>query len=252
MGIVSFNGVTTEDLDLIVQTPPVHAFSEKDSESYHVPGKNGDVIIDSGSYKNVERTYNIAAILKPNGGNFTQVARKITSWLMSAKGYARLEDTYEPRFFRYAMYRKGNEMLNYYDQATTLNVTFECKPQRYLKDGDVFIELYNDIENAMINPFNFVANPILQVSCLQDATISFCKKDNNDDFVELYKITITEAVNNLIIDTELQDCYTESGYKNDIVVLKDKQFPKLEVGTIYVIIDSNVTSAKIKPRWWTL
>lgn len=252
MGIVSFNGISTEDLGLIVQTPPVHTFPEKDTDTYHVPGKNGDVVIDNNTYKNVERTYNFAAIFK-QGDTFTAVARKITAWLNSAKGYARLEDSYEPEFFRYAMYRKNNEMLNYWDQATTINATFECKPQRYLRTGDEFVEIQNGVDNELFNPFNFVAKPLIKVTTNgANATISFKRMNDLGQLETINTITITEAVSDLIIDTELQDCYNGSGYKNSIVTLSNFEFPELQEGITYIAVNSAVSTTEIKPRWWTL
>lgn len=252
MGIVSFNGISTEDLGLIVQTSPVHTFPEKDAETYHIPGKNGDVVIDNNTYKNVERTYNFAAIFK-QGDEFAAVARKITAWLNSAKGYARLEDSYEPEFFRYAMYRKNNEMLNYWDQATTLNATFECKPQRYLRTGDEFVEIQNGVDNELVNPFKFNAKPIIKVSTNgANATISFKRMNDSGQLEVVNTITITKSVTDLIIDTELQDCYNSSGYKNNIVTLSNFEFPELQEGTTYVTVNAAVTSIEIKPRWWTL
>lgn len=263
MGIVSFNGISTEDLGLIVQTSPVYTFPEKDAETYHVPGKNGDVVIDNNTYKNVERTYNFAAIFK-QGDEFAAVARKITAWLNSAKGYARLEDSYEPEFFRYAMYRKNNEMLNYWDQATTINATFECKPQRFLRTGDEFVTLdptiiVNRGGNELVNPFKFTAKPIFKITTRGAATIHIHHYKDRDDTASddfIYNITITEAVTDLIIDTELQECYNSSGYKNNIVQLSDYNFPELHEGSTFVSIltegENNVTSIEIKPRWWTL
>ena len=48
MGIIIFNGVSSMDLHTLVQHPPEYAFPEKDCEATHVPGRNGDIIVDTG------------------------------------------------------------------------------------------------------------------------------------------------------------------------------------------------------------
>ena len=93
MGIIIFNGVSSMDLHTLVQHPPEYAFPEKDCEATHVPGRNGDIIVDTGSWKNVDRTYNLA--IDARKISYTEVASKLVQWLHSSNGYARLEDSYE-------------------------------------------------------------------------------------------------------------------------------------------------------------
>ena len=135
MGVVTFNGKSTEELGLIVQFVPSYTFPEREYQTVNIPGRNGDLVLDKGSFRNTERSYSFAKIFQ-NGENFIEEANKIIAWLHSAKGYAVLSDTYEPEYYRMALYRSGGEMSNFYDKATVLDVTFECKPQRYLVEGD--------------------------------------------------------------------------------------------------------------------
>ena len=55
MGIVIFNGISSKDLHIQVQTEPDYDFPEKDYNVTHVPGRNGDIVIDQGSWQNVSR-----------------------------------------------------------------------------------------------------------------------------------------------------------------------------------------------------
>ena len=91
MGNLIFNNISTEDLGLVIQAPPTYTFSSKDTSTQHVPGRNGDILIDNHSYNNVDRTYSIASVFRP-GTEFIANSQKIIEWLMSAKGYCRLED----------------------------------------------------------------------------------------------------------------------------------------------------------------
>ena len=139
-GKLIFNDVSSEDLGVVIQTPPIYEYPERVYSSANIPGRNGDLVIDEKSYKNVERTYDLA---KGFGAqkHYVPNAEKLLEWLTSAKGhYVRLEDTYDPDVYRLAMYTKSGSFTNYYDQALSFKVTFECKPQRFLKSGEEIIE----------------------------------------------------------------------------------------------------------------
>ena len=132
MGNLKFGDISTQDLDLIIQYIPSYDFPEQDTETFHIPGKNGDLVINSGSFKNTTRSYSIASIFKP-GTDFIANSEKLINWLTAHPGYHRLEDTYDPNVYRLAIFRSKGTLPNYYNKATVLNVTFECMPQRYLK-----------------------------------------------------------------------------------------------------------------------
>ena len=79
MGNLKFGDIYTKDLDLIIQAPPVYNFPAKDVTVEHIPGRNGDLIIDNKCWQNVERTYSIASVFRP-GTNFINNAEKLIKW----------------------------------------------------------------------------------------------------------------------------------------------------------------------------
>lgn len=146
---MSFNGISSKELGLVIQEPPAFEYPEKDYEVQHIPGRSGDIVVNLGSYKNIKRTYNMVNVFskyatgiyewkpghQPLDSNFQVRARAMTDWLMGANGYCRLEDDYEPDIYRKAMYYSEGNFTNIYDQATAAKLTFECMPQRFYRDG---------------------------------------------------------------------------------------------------------------------
>ena len=106
---------------------------------YRYREKKGTFVIDKNSFNNVNREYNLASVFRKND-SFIGNVRVLVDWLSSVSGYARLEDSYEPEYFRLAMFRAGGQLPNFYDKATAMIVRFECKPQRFLKTGEIPIE----------------------------------------------------------------------------------------------------------------
>ncbi|MEY8515320.1 hypothetical protein AALC25_00060 [Lachnospiraceae bacterium 29-84] len=134
MGIIVFNGKSSKDYGIQVEHPPGYQTPARDYEMIHVPGRNGDILIDNGSFQNVDREYQIAVGSK--GEDFTGMANKISEWLHSASGYARLEDSYEPEYYRMASCADGITVENLLRHAGRATLTFNCKPQRFLKSGE--------------------------------------------------------------------------------------------------------------------
>jgi len=125
MGLIIFNGVSSKDLNVVVEHPPKYIAPEVEYEVVHVPGRNGDVIIRDKrkTYNNVPREYELAVDATdyyfPNSVkyDYTEKVKRVIQWLNSANGYARLEDTYEPDVYRMAYYQEELSVENLFMQA---------------------------------------------------------------------------------------------------------------------------------------
>lgn len=243
MGIVKFNGISSDDIGLIVQTIPSYSFPEKEYDKVHIPGKNGDLIVNKGSYKNVEKKYAFAKVFKP-GDRFVSSAEAIVAWLSSAEGYARLEDSYEPDYYRMAMFKDEGELNNYYDMATVLDVTFECKPQRWLISGEKEITVTSG--DTITNPTKFDAMPIIKIKTIPNQNSII----NLGDFI-LTVLSFNES-KDIIIDCENMECYSGNTLYNSSLQLNTNDFPVLKKASTTTITYENITELKIIPRWWTL
>lgn len=236
MGIVVFNGISSQDLHIQVQTEPDYDFPEKDYEVTHVPGRNGDIVIDQGSWQNVSRKYNLA--MDAGKISYTEVASKLVQWLHSASGYARLEDSYEPDFYRMAMYKDSGSITNIYNKAGQIEVEFTCKPQRYFKSGEVADIFTTSTEYR--NPTDFPAKPLIKIHGSGLGTVR----------IGAYTVTINDILDGMIVDSEQQDTYKEQTNCNSRVSIPE--YPKLVSGNNVISISGGVTSIEIVPRWWTL
>jgi len=243
MGIVVFNGISSKDVGVEVETFPSYAIPEKEYDVVHVPGRNGDLIIDSGTYKNVKRSYAVS-VATHDKFTYSQVMNKVAEWLHSASGYARLEDSYDRDYYRMAYYNTAVSFENIFNQAGRGTIEFICKPQRFLKDGEIPVTFTSNgsIQNRTINP----ASPIIKVIKTQaDSTGTLVIGD--------IAISIAEGSGSpIIIDCELQDAYSGDVNKNSVITLTSGVFPKLYPGSNAIQINSAISSIEITPRWWTI
>lgn len=138
MGVITFNGITSTSVGVQVAHPPKFVYPEKDSEAVHVPGRNGDIIIDKDSYKNVPREYELTVYDQAHPDwTYHERMTKLSNWLHSARGYAKLSDTYDAGYFRKARYvEQAEEFENFIEQGGTGTITFDCRPERFLDSGE--------------------------------------------------------------------------------------------------------------------
>lgn len=225
-----FNGVSSEELGLVIQSDPVYNYPEKDVTSTHVPGRNGDILIDTGSYKNVSRTYSLGIGFK-NGTTFIENSEKIIQWLKTANGYSRLEDDYDSDVYRMARYSASGSLTNMYDEATTVSVQFECKPQRFLKSGEIDVTIDSQ-SGSIANPTKYDALPKITFEGISPDAGNIMVTFSNGDYENV--MTLNSIVNSsVVIDSDTQEVYGPSDKKSlySMVNMNDGTFPVLKGGT---------------------
>lgn len=237
MGVVIFNGTPSLDYGILVEHPPGYQTPARDYEMIHIPGRTGDLAIDSGSYQNVSRSYQIA--FGDVRKDFTEMANAVAEWLNSTSGYARLEDTYEPEYYRMAIFQDEAEIENILRHAGRATVSFNCKPQRFLKSGEETICLSK--ECSIRNPTGFASLPMVTVHGYGEG-----KLEINDCSVQILNIYGT-----IVLDSEIQEAYMGNLNRNSDVVLGNG-FPKLVPGENFITWSGGVADVEVVPRWWTL
>lgn len=164
-----FGNVSARDYGIFISGEGAYNAPVRNVEFVTVPGRNGAIPIDKGSYDNITIEYPAFTFALTQ----TEFRKKLTDFknaIMSQVGYQRLVDTYHPDEYRMAIYCEGLEVDPiYYSRAGSFTLKFSCKPQRYLTIGETEIEVSNgDVVN---NPTLFDASPLLKIDGY--GTVSF-------------------------------------------------------------------------------
>ena len=132
-GHVKFDGVDLADFGVTLSGTGTYNAPERDVTSISVPGRNGDILIDNGRYFNIEVEYPVNIEL-----GLPDKVPALRAFLMSHKGYFRLEDSYHPDEFRLAQFAGPFEInpTGSHNRYGRMVLTFNCKPQRFLKAGE--------------------------------------------------------------------------------------------------------------------
>jgi len=237
MGIITFNNQSSEDI-FVVEHPPEYEMAERNYNIVPIPGRNGDLTMDMGSYKNVNRSYPIA--IGAINGNYVAMANAVSDWLHSASGYARLEDSYEPDYYKMAMYSEEKSIDNILQQAGRATITFNRMPQRFLKTGDLKTIIAGP--QTLTNPTKYTALPIITV------------KGNGDGVLHVgdYTVTLTNIIGSIDLNCEIGDAYNGMTNLNMYVTVANRKFPKLVPGGNLISFTGSITSVEIVPKWWTI
>lgn len=149
-------------------------------EMIEIPGRNGNFALDQGRFENITVTYR-AGMFDVNESNFADKVSAARNWLCSKVGYCRLEDEYNPNEYRMAVYSNGLELDHDMLIAGEFDITFDCKPQRFLTSGETATTVTSGA--TVTNPTLFESSPKLEVKGY--GTIGFNNYSitlNNDTF----------------------------------------------------------------------
>lgn len=236
MGLNYFmiDGVSSLDFGVVISNAAVFNAPSRAFESVNVPGRNGAILFDEGYYENVTVSYEASLLNK--GVNLDG----FRAWLMSFTSYHRIEDTYHSEEYRIGIPDGGFEAtMNEQLAAGTFKVQFNCKPQRFLKSGELFTRYTSGA--TLFNPTHFTSKPMIRVYGAGDIGIgedTVTIKKNDLEYIDL--------------DCDLCDATCGSTNANIYVTLSGDDYPALKAGKTGITLGNGITAVEIAPRWWTL
>lgn len=237
MGEIIYNQRSSREIGLEVETFPSYQTPRRSYEKIHIPGRNGDLLIDTGSWENVTRSYEVS--IGSYKRYYYEMANAISEWLHSSLSYSRLEDSYEPDYYRLAVYLEEVSISNIFNHGGKATLDFDCKPQRFLKSGDFPIELTG--QTTIQNPTGFPALPIITVYGTGSGTL----------VVGGYTVKISNIGNQIVIDSEIQDAYLNTTNKNSVISVPNG-FPRLDAGLTTIGFSGGISKVEVVPKWFTL
>lgn len=218
-------------------------------EKIHIPGRNGDLIFDTGTYEN--RTGIAKCFALQSNVNSTIVS--VNKFLLSNHGYRKLICSNDPSHFWEARITNGARIENRLNLLNPFEIEFDCKPQRFLNSGQEVQVLTTGIK-PFVNSYGGVALPLIKIY----------KKSNNESVQTFLNFQVGSSLisgtffkgstyaTTLTFDCETQNVYSEDANLNfnDSVQIVNG-FPKFDLGTTVIKFDTNyIEKVEVIPRWW--
>lgn len=231
-----FGSVSSADFFVYLYDFPLYETPEKRINKQTIPGKSGDLIIDdSGAFENR------SAVCKCYETKSMEFVKQMRADLLRFSTYQRLENTREPEYYRMALCKSVKpDTIGSRSRQGTIEIEFDCKPQCWLKSGELPIVLTANAE--IHNPTLYEAKPLIRVYGtgelgIGSKTVRIIKADGYTDL----------------------DCEIEEAFKDDASVncngnveITDFDFPTLPAGDTGIRLGSGISRVEIIPRWWTL
>lgn len=208
---------------------------EKEYELFPIPGRSGDLAINKKRFSNVTIPFN--CFIREN---FPKNYEALMAYLYSQDGYKKLEDSKYPLHYREALFAGVVEPeTGVYNQSGMFTISFNCKPQKYLRIGEMPIEVKAGQTIELNNPTRFGASPIIEVTGTGTFTVG------NVLF------TLSKNTGIVIVDFERQEAYEEGMInRNGDLTMSESDFPTVPSGIS--TINATGCSLKVYPRWYTL
>ena len=229
-----YNGMNSLDYKVRISGNGTYRAAERDIESVVVPGRNGELTIDRNRFKNSQQTYDAYIV-----DGYQENLSAFMNGLLSSAGYSRLEDSYHLDEFRMARFLGPVDPESVMDEAGRFELVFDCKPQRYLKQGEEEITIGPSETKVLFNPSPMTALPRIVVT-----------SGTGDIVVNMQHCTLTANNGATVIDSELMDCYEGTVNRSGSLTLSDG-YPRLIAGENSISVPAGMT-IKIQPRWWKL
>lgn len=242
MNWLTYDGTDLRDFGVYISGNGTFNAPERDIISIAIPGRNGDLTIDNGRYKNIKVKYPAFIVEE-----FADNIGAMREYLSSKVGYYRLEDTYAPDEYRMARVSGGitakplDELI-----AGNFDLTFDCMPQRYLKSGEDWISVESG--DTIYNPTMQRALPIIKITGASSGSTVVLN-------IGAVQVTIRMPVFiSVYINCAMQEAYLSAGASmNSSLTLDDGVFPYLDPGDNAISFTSTRTATvQIQPNWWRL
>lgn len=236
----TFGDRATWDFPIMkVEKYPSSRAAARRYQTYPIPGRNGDLHVDEGSFQNYKQSYECYYHTEQLTN---EMAHAVKGWLLGTPGYQRLIDVYDPSHYRLAAVLEEFEIKNILNAYGRFTVTFDCDPRSFLLSGDEPI-LFSQA-GILLNPTVYTAKPMVKVTGTGEGTISI-----NGITVQINKISGL-----MILDCENENAYSMSANAqvNENANIYALEFPELSPGENSIAFSGDVATVEIIPRWWEL
>ena len=226
---------------------------EPDYEYVSVPGRNGDLTLWNGKYKNKMITYECLCT-----NNARTNVPAFFNDILDQTGPARLEDTFHTDYFKKGVF-VGNTPPGYTDggKCARFSITFNCHPQKWLFSGEQEIVLTTSTRTYDV-PTKFPFRPLLKIQ-----GYGFARFNGNLVIVRTINPsdsgTEVGSTNYLMYDAEMNYAYKsntkESLSANIILYTLNVYHPIYEMqlqGTYFQAYRDSTMTVSVIPRWWKL
>ena len=225
MGYISFRGVRSDSIGLMIEKMPSHKRAGIRHTEYEVPGRDGALHVVDGyaafDMQVVVFMYNAEANLR----------QTVNAWADGTGDLFTSDDPdkcYRASVLDEIVYTRRKYGGKLYDSA---KITFRCQPFMYETTPKIYTFTQNGI---IVNLGNIPSLPLITVTGSGDCSFS----------IGDHAVTLTGVTSPVTLDCEAGYASTENG-----AVTMQGIFPEIGLNDSDVVIGENITKLEIKGNW---
>ena len=228
------DGIDAASAGIHLQKPIVFSEAVPNINSKTIPGRNGALIFDTGSFKNRSGSASCFCLQEDVEAAVSSAGR----FLMSKKGYRRLETSDDPNHYWMARVENSPQIEMRLRVLAPFEIEFDCKPQRFLKSGENKTSF--TASGSISNQYGQTALPLITLygNGTGTLTIGSC----------VVEVKSLDGV--LYLDSDTQNAYNDNGNQN--MNINAPVFPTLPDGETQIAFSGGIERVEIVPRWWEL
>lgn len=201
-----------------------------------IAGSNRDYIDMQDAWETYDQPYHL--FLGDGTEDNIQEKFDAVARVLYKKGWQVLLDDYEPDIYRLAYYQGGFDAENRYTRLGKFDITFRCRPERYLAMGNDPVEFTTG--GTITNPTTYEAKPLIHIEGSGNGTLT----------VAGTLMEFTDLVDYLNVDSDIMDVYRQPTENRNSLMTGD--FPVLPAGNSSVSFTGGITKVTITPRFWRI
>ena len=228
------DGIDARSAGIRLQTPVEFSEAVPVVESQAIPGRNGNIIFETGSYENRVGTASCFCLQEDVEMAISSAGR----FLMGKNGYRRLETSDEPEHYWMARVVNSPQIAMRLRTLSPFDISFDCKPQRFVKAGENTVVF--TANGSLFNQYGQIALPFITLygNGAGRLTIGDCV------------VEVKALDGALYIDSDTQNAYNDNGNQN--MNINAPVFPTLPDGETQIAFSGGIERVEIVPRWWEL
>lgn len=229
---IQYNGKTCQELGIVVKERPNIPAPEYDSETYTIPGRDGDLYQTQDTIRDITISIVMGYVCHPS--EWQERFRLARKWLLDRSDMRLYLDDDPGYYYRVKKVTVGSSAREVREFGE-FTADFVCAGYQYAKLGDRVITA----EEAEENPFD-ICHPDYIITGSGDCTLTVNEK------------TVTALVNgNLTINTDLMLAYQEDGTPKNTSITGEYEDLYLQPGHNTIKITSGF-NLKVIPHWRSL
>lgn len=228
--VITFGG---EVIPAHVASAPHNIRPVRKMSVVQIAGSNREIVDMEDAWECYDQPYSM--FVGDGSEDSIQEALNDVARVLYKNGWQVLLDDYEPDYYRLAYYQGGFDAENRYTRLGKFDISFRCRPERYLIAGNYDISVSSG--ETITNPTSYAAKPLIRIAGSGSGTLT----------VAGTVMSFTGITDYLNIDCDTMDVYRQAAEnKNNLMT---GSFPVLPSGNSIITFSGGITSVTISPRF---